>query len=436
MKNKALKIVLGVLLAAAVVVGLCFGVQALIQKTSETPTETPAASPADTVESGTVGTEVGTEPATAEPTEEPITEEMLAAMTKEVYTVDDIQGDDPRFDLTVASCGDYTLTNRQAQVYYFMQYFGFMSNYGAYASYFGLDTSKPLSQQESIAGELTWEQYFLMAGMDQFHQFAAVATKAKAEGYTLPEEDSAYLEEILAGMPEEAAQYGYESVDEYIQASFGAGVNFAQYEEYLRLYFLAMSYQNSLYDGITWTDDDLKAYYDAHPENFDGIDTETPNINVRHILFLTDADDDGTVTEEENAAAKEKAEALLEEFRKNPSEEAFAALANEHSEDPGSNTNGGLYEGVYPGQMVDTFNDWCFDAARQSGDTDIVVTSYGYHVMYFVEKTGEYQWKVIAEQNYAESVLNEQVDEIVAGIPAVITYEDVILTPIPQDEEG
>ena len=34
--------------------------------------------------------------------------------------------------------------------------------------------------------------------------------------------------------------------------------------------------------------------------------------------------------------------------------------------------------------MVATFNDWCFDSARKTGDTGIVESTYGYHVMYFV----------------------------------------------------
>ena len=70
-------------------------------------------------------------------------------------------------------------------------------------------------------------------------------------------------------------------------------------------------------------------------------------------------------------------------------EESFAELANANSTDTGSNTNGGLYENVYPGQMVDTFNDWCFDTDRKAGDTGIVETTYGYHVMYFVGTSGQ-----------------------------------------------
>ena len=38
--------------------------------------------------------------------------------------------------------------------------------------------------------------------------------------------------------------------------------------------------------------------------------------------------------------------------------------------------------------MVDAFDKWCFDEARQPGDHGIVKTSYGYHIMYFVEHEG------------------------------------------------
>ena len=34
--------------------------------------------------------------------------------------------------------------------------------------------------------------------------------------------------------------------------------------------------------------------------------------------------------------------------------------------------------------MVTNFNDWCFDESRQAGDTGIVESDYGYHVMYYV----------------------------------------------------
>ena len=120
---------------------------------------------------------------------------------------------------------------------------------------------------------------------------------------------------------------------------------------------------------------------------WNGADSNLTNlVNVRHILLsheggTTDENGNTTYTDEEKAATKAKAEEILASFT--GTEEDFAALANEKSTDTGSNTTGGLYENVYPGQMVTNFNDWCFDESRQSGDTGIVESEYGYHVMYF-----------------------------------------------------
>lgn len=122
---------------------------------------------------------------------------------------------------------------------------------------------------------------------------------------------------------------------------------------------------------------------------FDGsADNCFPLANVRHILvsFEGGTTENGTTTysDEEKAAAKEKAEEILKQWQDgDATEDSFAALATEKTTDPGSKESGGLYENVYPGQMVQAFNDWCFDDSRKPGDTGIVETPYGYHVMYY-----------------------------------------------------
>ena len=93
--------------------------------------------------------------------------------------------------------------------------------------------------------------------------------------------------------------------------------------------------------------------------------------NVRHILLKS---------EEENAEIEEKAKSVLDEFKAgDKSEASFDALAQKNNEDSNS-----LYNNVTKGQMVTEFNDWIFAEARQPGDTDIVKTQYGYHIMYYI----------------------------------------------------
>lgn len=127
-------------------------------------------------------------------------------------------------------------------------------------------------------------------------------------------------------------------------------------------------------------------------------------ITARHILLSTkDQNSQQDLSEEEIAKKKTQAEDILKKFNEgDKSEDSFAALANEYTEDSGSSSNGGLYEHVYPGQMVTEFNDWCFDANRKAGDVEMVKTDYGYHIIYFVAKDGKDYYDSAIRSNKAK----------------------------------
>ena len=127
--------------------------------------------------------------------------------------------------------------------------------------------------------------------------------------------------------------------------------------------------------------------------------------NVRHILILfkdannkTYSDGTKTFTEAQKKTAKDKMDKIVEEWEaSDKTEEAFGKLADKHSED-GDGTTGGLYEDIYPGQMVTNFDKWCFDEARKTGDYEVVETEYGYHLMYYVDAS---------ETNYRDYMITE-----------------------------
>jgi len=124
---------------------------------------------------------------------------------------------------------------------------------------------------------------------------------------------------------------------------------------------------------------------------FNGRDDNNVNmVNVRHILVKftggTKNESGETVySQAEKDKAKAEAEKLLQQWKDGKAnEESFGELANKESDDQnGKVTNGGLYEDIYPGQMVENFENWCFEEGRKTGDTGIVETEYGYHVMYY-----------------------------------------------------
>ena len=122
---------------------------------------------------------------------------------------------------------------------------------------------------------------------------------------------------------------------------------------------------------------------------FLGRDTnDYPDVSFRHILIQAeDTDGDGSFSEEEIKAAADEAQSVYDDWEAgDATEDSFAELANERSDDTGSNTNGGLYENVAKGAMVDPINEWLFEDGRKEGDTTVVSYEGSYtgtHVLYF-----------------------------------------------------
>ena len=100
-------------------------------------------------------------------------------------------------------------------------------------------------------------------------------------------------------------------------------------------------------------------------------------VNVGHILVEANK---ATAKQEELDAAKKKAEDLLATYLAGEkTKDAFEKLAKENTADSGV-----FYENVSEGEMVAEFNDWIFSEERtEIGETGIVQTDYGYHVMYW-----------------------------------------------------
>ena len=160
---------------------------------------------------------------------------------------------------------------------------------------------------------------------------------------------------------------------------------------------------------------------------------ETPTVDIRHILVmaeLTQEDDETTEdvdesqipTQEALDAAKAEAEDILAQWEAgDKTAESFGELANEYSDDPGSNTIGGLYQQVEQGQMFADFDAWIFDEARQEGDTGLVENpqsgQQGWHVIYF-QGWDDPAWKLTVENTFRTDDTSEWMSEIQEGLEA------------------
>ena len=154
-------------------------------------------------------------------------------------------------------------------------------------------------------------------------------------------------------------------------------------------------------------------------------DMRVSSSDVRHILVKFDEkkDKDGKVvalTSTEKAKYREEAQKILDEFKKNPTVENFAELTKKYTDDvnsEGKPNNDGLYENVADdGKYVETFTKWAIDASRKPGDTGIVETEHGYHVMYYVEANDDAWYASVKNAIFAEkytAATDDVLDEII-----------------------
>lgn len=335
------------------------------------------------------------------------------------------------------------ITNQQLSYYFWGEYFYYVNNYG-----FSFDASQPLDQQtyqeatDSETGETTvttWEDYFLENAQNSIIQTVALKQEAESKDFTMPEDYQSEYDSVVENMASNAASAGFTDEDgngdvlAYIQDSYGDNATVESFEQYLYDSYYVSAYSDSIYTGFSFDDDQIEEYYDDHAEELQsyGIEkSDLPDVNVRHILIEPEKDEDGSISDDAWTAAEEKAQQILDEWQAGDAdEESFGELANTYSTDGGSNTNGGLYEDVYPGQMVTEFNDWCFDASRKPGDTSIVKTSFGYHVMYFVSFTDTYYYKTVAEQELRYSEYSDYINNLVSQYTSSLTSDAGIVEP-------
>lgn len=201
------------------------------------------------------------------------------------------------------------------------------------------------------------------------------------------EENSGYIDAAVAAMDEDPDKAAQLFLDKY-----GATPN-----QMKRIYLgmdLINQYLYGLSESMEVSDDDLMAEYLSNSANYD-------SVTVRHVLVLCNEN----MSDEEKEEARRSAEDILEQLNAGAD---IGELARLYSEDPGSAENNGEYT-FGRGEMVTEFEEWAFAAGE--GDTGIVQTSYGYHVMLSMPKPGFEKLKDSLRQKVVydriDGILNE-----------------------------
>jgi len=334
-------------------------------------------------------------------------------------------------ETVIAQLGDMELTNSDLQVYYWRYIQNFITQY----KYDSLDLTQPLDRQAcEVAPGQTWQQYFITASLNEWRRYASLAKAGLDIGIELPQEDLDALAGMEASLDAQAGTYGFETGLDMLKSIVGAGGIMRNYIDYMELNWRAYAYHQHAYETMSATDAEIEAYFDANAEKYEKneqVTKETKLVDVRHILILPEGATVDTVLKEtfpEEAweAGLTQAETILQQWRDgDATEEQFGELAKEHSADTGSGAEGGLITNISLGVMVENFENWCFDPARQVGDAEIVKTEFGYHIIYYVGEN--FIWDEYAEADLLTEKLANHIEETQNALDMTVYYDRIAL---------
>ena len=356
------------------------------------------------------------------------------------YSVSDAKAEKAK-DTVVATAGTESLTNSELQIYYWQginDYYNYMSYYMDLST-MGLDLTQPLDQQIYSEEEgLTWQQYFLNAAIETWYRYAALNSMAKEEGVQMSADTQALLDTIPEQMESLAVSYGYENAAQMLHEDMGAACDMDGYMRFLTTNYFVNEYMDSKYEQLAPTMEELDTYYNENEEAVMAMGIERDGsryVDVRHILFtpqsetLDETTGEMVYTEADWEACRQDAQALLDQWlAEGATEELFSEYAMLYTQDPGSQSTGGLYTNVTVGQMVAPFEEWCFDESRKIGDYGLVKTDYGYHIMYFVGT--QETWIVDLTTQLITERSTAMVEEAIAKYPLETDLKKVVLSNI------
>ena len=282
----------------------------------------------------------------------------------------------------------------------------------------------------------TWRDHLLDQAIDNLTQVTALCQAAEAEGYTLTKQDQAYLEDELTSLEEMCRSSGvYDSLASYLRVNYGSYMDEATLRDLYTDQVLAESYRTHYRDGLTYTDEELEAYYSEHA---DELDSYTYSVLTVQATVEEETDEDGNaveLTEEEEdtafEAAKTDAQALAQELqsRLNGGEDA-QALADEYGD---RLLNSTIHHTALGSSFASAqYAQWLQDGARVSGETSIAENdgsanhTYTYYVVQFEDRerddspTADVRHILIGASSASTTPTQEQFDQAQAEAQALL----------------
>ena len=158
-----------------------------------------------------------------------------------------------------------------AVVQYYYQQAYVNAYYGAMmgASTFDPNTDPADQMYDEEKGQ-TWRDYLLEQGIDQLTQVTMLCHAAEEAGYSMTALDESYLQLQLDSLDRSWRTSGnYANLKSYLKTNYGTFMDEDTFRGIAADRVLASSYQQSHQDSLTYTDEEVNAYYAEHTNELD-----------------------------------------------------------------------------------------------------------------------------------------------------------------------
>ena len=333
-------------------------------------------------------------------------------------------------DTVIGYVGDRELTLRLLCIAYWTEYTSYMQSYGSYVYTLGLDPYAPLDSQTIPGIGGTWQQFFLKSALDTLHEFAAITQEGLSKGEQLPEDMQQQLDQMIADLQPAAEEMGYATAEEMLRAQYGPGCTVDDMYQYLYLSAYSYFYYTSCLEKLVIPDEQVQNYFNDNELDlsYSGIVKDGRLTYVCRNIFVA-------VEEEDWDKCETEAQAILALWRSGEmTEEAFSALALEHSQDGETAPLGGLRDGMTElSNMGEDVVAWYMDPARQIGDYQLFKCEDGYDLLYFcgTEEYWHYMCRLAVQNLTSEAVRQEMLDLH----PLQVDYTKILLSDIELDSD-
>ena len=278
---------------------------------------------------------------------------------------------------------NYYLTDYIKNVYSKLEsQYGSSSYANMMLGFMGIDVNKSLDEQlyDQQTGQ-TCGDYYLGEAMAKAKSDYALYAEAEAKGFKLSDDEQASLDSNATMMELYAQLYGYKNADKYLQDMYGYGSSLESYNEYVKITTIASAYYNKYSSDLSYDDAAIRAYEKGKEVNFTSFSYATYTVNLNDYLEggTTDEDNNITYTDEENEAARKKAEEIANSLKTATNLEELDKLIvaldiNKDKENPTTATviTDKLYTAISSAEEATPLQKWLSDKARVENEITVI----------------------------------------------------------------